>query len=162
MKDRGAMVLAREIGWVGNTFGPRIDTPILCAWTRLLAAVVRDHTLPGIHAYAHDVVRWAKEIVDASDEDMFATCERIGDEIEKKDSCDGWATDRAGAELERVCLAGTLGIADQATSRWPAEASSTVWAFAVGCGSANHNAVIAISKSAWQRHLFSQALALAR
>ena len=96
---------------------------------------------------------------------MTVACERIHKGILEIDYDDGWPTDKAGNALNSVCLCAMFGIETGKSggmkSRWPAEASQQVWGFVLGCGMAA-NEVVTISRMAWQRHLYGQALALVR
>lgn len=153
--------LETEIGY-GSAGERRRPEAIICAWTRLLAEVVSHHAIPQLHAYGDKVQSWARQIETASDDDMLALCGDIHDRILAVDNDDGWPGDQAGSALNAVCLGARYGLDDllAVRSRWPAEASQVVWRFATGAGNANE--VVAISRQAWQRHIYGQALALAR
>lgn len=148
--------LANEIG--AQYWRKIDDLAFLAAWTRLLADVVAQHTIPQLCKYGDQVAAWADEIMAAPDAEIVAVCKRIHDEISTIDCDDGWPTDKAGTAINNVCLCAICGIGDMEHSRWPAHASQGVWSFATG--SQNSNEVVSISRSAWQRHIFSQAMAL--
>ena len=152
--------LQREIGaawWPKGT-----AEAILSEWTRQLARVVGDHVMPGVEDYAEEINGWALCIARERDGwQMVALCEDIHKQILERDNFDGWPTDRGMNALNAVCLGAMYGLDPERAenSRWPAQASQVVWEFVTGAR--NGNEVVTISRSAWQRHVFTQAVALA-
>lgn len=141
--------LAKEIGVAplcivdGERFGEE--------WCRRLAQIVERHgAWRHGSRYPERIMGWCHSITVAAPGHMRLELRRIRDEIGAIDCDDGWATDRAGAAVEMICLA------MQPETRWLANAAKHVWAFAVGTG--NHNEVVKFSQDAWLREQFSQVL----
>lgn len=156
-------LLEREIGYVGWGEAADASDKVLAEWTRQLARVVAHHTAPPLHAYGEDVMRWADDIQGAETaEAVLDRCEAVHGWILAADNDDGWPTDRAGSTLNAVCLGGMYSLDPERAknSRWPAEASQQVWKWVTGAG--NGNDVVAISRAAWQRHLYGQVLAIVK
>ena len=107
--------LEREIGY--SSWGAGDPVAVICAWTRLLAHTVAQHTFPQLHKYADDVGRWCFVIQDASDQEMTVACERIHKGILEIDYDDGWPTDKAGNALNSVCLCGDVRDRDRQERR---------------------------------------------
>ena len=141
------------MGW--GTSAAQSDE-VLAEWTRQLARVVERHTAPPLSAYGEDVMRWASDIYGAeTPATVLDRCEAVHGFIRTADNEDGWPVDRAGSALNAVCLGAMYGIDGK-----PAEASQQVWSWVTGAG--NGNDVVSISRSAWQRHLYGQVLAVAK
>lgn len=159
--DNVVRTLENEIGFRSWHAGdPR---SVIHAWTRLLARTVGNHAFPSLYEYADEVGKWAERIETAPEHGFLNLCEGVHDRILEIDNVDGWPADRAGNALNAVCLGAMYGLDESRCfrTRWPAEASQKVWGFVTGCGM-NGNEVISISRAAWQRHLYGQALALVR
>ena len=149
------MGLEREIGF--KSWNKENPLTVLCVWTRLLAILVDKHIIP--YEKAVKFRDWAGEISTAPDDKMLQVCDEIHNAILKTDSC------KASDVLKAVCASficslRPLSLDHKIRTRWPAEASAQVWSFVTG--SYNLNEVTTYSRMSWQRHLYSQALALAK
>ena len=149
---QAALGLRKEIGaYPIDHRNPRL---ILNEWARQLAALVGDHVIAPVHRYPDHVVRWADQIVDSTDGTIADACERIQTEIDTLDYGDGWPEDRAGYAMKCVCigLLSPLQNMSGLQTRWPAQASQTVWRFVTGSG--NGNATVSFSMRAWQQAVY--------
>lgn len=138
--------LAKEIG---APYVPEHETPeFMVAWVKMLARTVATHA-HSLYRYPADVHKWCDAIAAADGyAALYETCCIVRESISAiDDGDDGWAADPAGAAIEAVSLALLP------ETRWLAEASTQVWAFATGCH--GYNAVILFSREAWLRDQYA-------
>ena len=150
--------LEQEIGV--RTWGSRHPRAVMREWIRQLARTVKDVTIPSTDRYGEQIVRWATEIETCPEEQFVKTCQCVDDAIDRIDNDDGWPSTEGNNTLKHLCVAALMALDDRRRSgtRWPAHASETVWRHATGCTGTNE--VVRASLRAWQREVYTRALAI--